>query len=226
MVYLHGHISTFYCNISSRKVSSSPPTLLVFLTAAYHHLSPEGSKNKFVHLALQKTFSLALEAKGPAELEQALGAGLNITIVGDNDFYSQQDQARFSSPIPAPHAAKQSIYPPAAQEPQPARLAGVSLTDTTIQPHRRRTRRRSQDWSRLVRSAHHVPGHRSSRAGRLDRIRPARERLFTAPRSQRRAIRALPRAGQSGLRFRCVRRGVWEPVVHSFQPGRVAAADG
>jgi phosphomevalonate kinase len=39
--------------------------------------------------------SLALEAKGPAELEQALGPGLDITIVGDNDFYSQQDQARF-----------------------------------------------------------------------------------------------------------------------------------
>jgi hypothetical protein len=41
-----------------------------------------------------------LEAKGPAELEQALGAGLDVTIVGDNDFYSQQDQARIPSPIP------------------------------------------------------------------------------------------------------------------------------
>jgi phosphomevalonate kinase len=47
--------------------------------------------------------SLALEAKGPADLEQALGAGLDITIVGDNDFYSQQDQARipFSDPARA-----------------------------------------------------------------------------------------------------------------------------
>jgi len=66
----------------------------------YYHISSDASKNKFVHLALQKTLSLALEAKGPAELEQALGAGLDITIVGDNDFYSQQDQARIPSPIP------------------------------------------------------------------------------------------------------------------------------
>jgi phosphomevalonate kinase len=53
------------------------------------------SKNKFVHLALQKTLSLALEAKGPTELEQALGAGIDITIAGDNDFYSQQDQVPY-----------------------------------------------------------------------------------------------------------------------------------
>lgn len=66
----------------------------------YYHISSDASKNKFVHLALQKTLSLALEAKGPAELEQALGAGLDVTIVGDNDFYSQQDQARILSPIP------------------------------------------------------------------------------------------------------------------------------
>ncbi|KAI9459088.1 Phosphomevalonate kinase [Russula earlei] len=56
--------------------------------------TPAASKNKFVHLALQKTLSLALEVNGPAELERSLGAGLHITIAGDNDFYSQQDQLK------------------------------------------------------------------------------------------------------------------------------------
>ena len=76
---------------------------LPFFLMLHYHISSDASKNKFVHLALQKTLSLALEAKGPAELEQALGAGLDVTIVGDNDFYSQQDQARtlFSDPARA-----------------------------------------------------------------------------------------------------------------------------
>lgn len=72
----------------------TPAVACVFLTPAYHHLSPTASNNKFVHLALQKTLSLALEVKGPADLQHTLGAGLDITIVGDNDFYSQQDQVR------------------------------------------------------------------------------------------------------------------------------------
>ncbi|KAI0063609.1 Phosphomevalonate kinase [Artomyces pyxidatus] len=50
------------------------------------------STNKFVQLALQKTLSLALEVKGAAELSQVLTHGLDITIAGDNDFYSQRDQ--------------------------------------------------------------------------------------------------------------------------------------
>ncbi|KAH9832217.1 ribosomal protein S5 domain 2-type protein [Rhodofomes roseus] len=50
------------------------------------------SKNKFVHLALQRTLSLALEARGTGALQNSLGYGLDITIVGDNDFYSQRAQ--------------------------------------------------------------------------------------------------------------------------------------
>ncbi|KAF8502046.1 Phosphomevalonate kinase [Russula emetica] len=72
--------------------------------------SSDASKNKFVHLALQKTLSLALEAKGPAELEQALGAGLDVTIVGDNDFYSQQDQLK-SRNLPVLLASLAAIPP-------------------------------------------------------------------------------------------------------------------
>ncbi|KAF9566764.1 Phosphomevalonate kinase [Agrocybe pediades] len=48
------------------------------------------SNNKFVHLALQHTISLAVEIKGPAAIREALSAGLDITIVGGNDFYSQR----------------------------------------------------------------------------------------------------------------------------------------
>ena len=48
------------------------------------------SKNKFVHLALQHTFSLAVEIKGLAAIQKTLANGIDIIIVGDNDFYSQR----------------------------------------------------------------------------------------------------------------------------------------
>lgn len=50
------------------------------------------SKNKFVHLAIQRTLSLALEIRGANALKDALSNGLDIAIVGDNDFYSQRAQ--------------------------------------------------------------------------------------------------------------------------------------
>jgi hypothetical protein len=47
--------------------------------------------NKFVHLALQKTLSFALEVFDDEKpLRDVLSDGLKITIVGDNDFYSQR----------------------------------------------------------------------------------------------------------------------------------------
>jgi phosphomevalonate kinase len=76
--------------------SISPPTPLPSVLVSQLE-SADASTNKFVQLALQKTLSLALEKRGPAELGLALGAGLDITIVGDNDFYSQQDQASYFS---------------------------------------------------------------------------------------------------------------------------------
>ncbi|EPS94393.1 hypothetical protein FOMPIDRAFT_62407, partial [Fomitopsis schrenkii] len=54
--------------------------------------SSASSKNKFVHLALQRTLSLALEQHGAGALQNSLSYGLDITIVGDNDFYSQRAQ--------------------------------------------------------------------------------------------------------------------------------------
>ena len=56
--------------------------------------SPNGAptKNKFVHLALQRTLALGVELVSAGTLQNALGRGLDITIVGDNDFYSQRAQ--------------------------------------------------------------------------------------------------------------------------------------
>ena len=57
------------------------------------------SKNKFVHLALHNTFALAGEARGVKETSEILSKGLDITIVGDNDFYSQRAQVRCWRPL-------------------------------------------------------------------------------------------------------------------------------
>jgi len=48
------------------------------------------SKNKFVHLALQHTIALAIEINGPSVVQDILSRGLDVTIAGDNDFYSQR----------------------------------------------------------------------------------------------------------------------------------------
>ncbi|KAI0356290.1 Phosphomevalonate kinase [Trametes cingulata] len=50
------------------------------------------TKNKFVHLALQRTLTLAAELRSVGTLQNTLSYGLDITIVGDNDFYSQRAQ--------------------------------------------------------------------------------------------------------------------------------------
>ncbi|KAF8514856.1 Phosphomevalonate kinase [Hysterangium stoloniferum] len=48
------------------------------------------SKNKFVSLAIQKVLMLVAELKGTSTLKSRLQHGIDITIVGDNDFYSQR----------------------------------------------------------------------------------------------------------------------------------------
>ncbi|KAJ4497135.1 phosphomevalonate kinase [Lentinula lateritia] len=57
-----------------------------------HNQRSSTSKNKFVHLALQHTISLACEARGVPAIQDLLARGLDIAIVGDNDFYSQRAQ--------------------------------------------------------------------------------------------------------------------------------------
>lgn len=48
------------------------------------------SKNKFVVIALQQTLRLVSEIKGYKHLKEALSNGLDVTIAGGNDFYSQR----------------------------------------------------------------------------------------------------------------------------------------
>ncbi|TFY59322.1 hypothetical protein EVG20_g7832 [Dentipellis fragilis] len=105
----------------------------------------DNAKNKFVHLAIQKTFALAYELKGPEEFTQHLGAGLDITIAGDNDFYSQQDQVRPEGPGAPLHGR-------------------VARSAPTIRLHRRRHRRRLQDRPRLLRRADYLARERAARA--------------------------------------------------------------
>ncbi|KAJ3865451.1 phosphomevalonate kinase [Lentinula novae-zelandiae] len=62
------------------------------LSFSVHNQRSSTSKNKFVHLALQHTISLACEARGVPAIQDLLTRGLDIAIVGDNDFYSQRAQ--------------------------------------------------------------------------------------------------------------------------------------
>lgn len=63
-------------------VSSLVPTTLLTLNRT--------SKNKFVYIALQQTLKLVSEIKGFSHVKDALSNGLDVTIVGGNDFYSQR----------------------------------------------------------------------------------------------------------------------------------------
>ncbi|KAI0051178.1 Phosphomevalonate kinase [Auriscalpium vulgare] len=106
---------SYTCNVDDR---AQPPTVVVSQVES----PASASKNKFVHLALQKTLSLALEDKGAATLSQSLAQGLTITIAGDNDFYSQQDQlAKLGLPS---ELASLSKIPPFAS-------TGVHLPDVS-----------------------------------------------------------------------------------------------
>ena len=66
--------------------------MFCILTPSSHRSVP-ASKNKFIQLALDQTLRLAWEHKGPQDLAAALSHGLDVTIAGDNDFYSQRAQA-------------------------------------------------------------------------------------------------------------------------------------
>jgi phosphomevalonate kinase len=50
--------------------------------------------NKFVHLALRTTVALAVRLKGQGVTDALLSSGLQIHILGDNDFYSQRITVR------------------------------------------------------------------------------------------------------------------------------------
>lgn len=50
------------------------------------------SKNKFVRLALESTIAVASEISGVASVVKTLSNGIDIGVVGDNDFYSQREK--------------------------------------------------------------------------------------------------------------------------------------
>lgn len=50
--------------------------------------------NSFVHLALKNTLVLAVALKGTGVTDALLTTGLQIHILGDNDFYSQRITVR------------------------------------------------------------------------------------------------------------------------------------
>ena len=74
--------------------------VLLSLSGRSLRRSVTSTKNKFVQLALQETLRLAWESRGPQELRELLSLGLDITIAGDNDFYSQRAQVSHSHPFP------------------------------------------------------------------------------------------------------------------------------
>ncbi|KAH9924595.1 ribosomal protein S5 domain 2-type protein [Amylocystis lapponica] len=69
------------------------------------------SSNKFVHLALQCTLALALEAQSAGALQNRLSYGLDITITGDNDFYSQCAQQLAARNLPPTLALLSQLSP-------------------------------------------------------------------------------------------------------------------
>lgn len=89
-------------------------------TAVVEASSQNSSKNKFVYLALQKTISLACEVRGTDAVSKVLARGLDISIVGDNDFYSQRAQLE-SKGLPRSIQSLSKIQPFCPQ--------GVSLSE-------------------------------------------------------------------------------------------------
>lgn len=49
-----------------------------------------------MHLALQNTIAIASELSGISSVIETLSTGIDIVIVGDNDFYSQRKKVNFA----------------------------------------------------------------------------------------------------------------------------------
>jgi phosphomevalonate kinase len=60
-----------------------------------------------VHVALQRTLQLVLEKVATETVRSILGAGLDVAIVGDNDFYSQRKQLEARSLPPTTASLRQ-----------------------------------------------------------------------------------------------------------------------
>ncbi|KAG9116828.1 phosphomevalonate kinase, partial [Ceratobasidium sp. 392] len=69
-----------------------------------------GSNNRFVHIALEGTLAIALEIRGADAFLSALGSGLDIYVLGANDFYSQRASLA-ARDLPPTLASLESIPP-------------------------------------------------------------------------------------------------------------------
>lgn len=61
------------------------------------HLTQMRGSNPFVALALLYTLQVAMESLGVEEALQALGSGMDVTIAGDNDYYSHRVDGKAST---------------------------------------------------------------------------------------------------------------------------------
>ena len=178
------------------------------------------SSNKFVHLALQHTIALAVEVNGVNTIREQLAEGLCITIVGDNDFYSQRTTVCSSRLYlvnwrPNTHGVAGATSPSTDN-----RVAGEH---PPLQPYRRYPLRSPQDRPRVLRRTDHLAHLGTSRTslcyptiGLITIIRWCYNSRKT-PSAQPRSVRALRRTRQSRERVRRLIRCLWQSSLHSFR---------
>lgn len=101
-----GTTSRFYCSVAPAQTGGRIiVTAAQFLDESWSYaldksaqVVEEGDKrNKFVKITLETVFRVAKETLGADEVLRRIeqdGQGVQITVLGDNDFYSQRDQVR------------------------------------------------------------------------------------------------------------------------------------
>jgi hypothetical protein len=117
------------------------------------------SKNKFVHLALQNSIAIASEIVGISSVNDTLSTGIDIAIVGDNDFYSQRqnviDLLSFVSLMKLIGCVDHTAVFPRSD------ICFV-VPNLAVRPDRRHSIQRPQDRSRLLSSIDYIPSLRPS----------------------------------------------------------------
>lgn len=77
-------------------------------------------------MALQCTLQIVLEAKGPAHVQGVLANGLNVKILGDNDFYSQRAKVSTLPTSFKPQCLNEAIHSQLAELGLPAVVSSLS----------------------------------------------------------------------------------------------------
>lgn len=90
-----------------------------------------------MQLALEKTIRLALELKEKTIIQEVLSRGIDVAIVGDNDFYSQSATVKIHLPLLHHYLSDRGL----ACIIEPIKDAGVFKKDQTLQ----------QDWHCTIR---------------------------------------------------------------------------